>query len=73
MAKSAETINLQFNGQPLEVPAGLSVAQLLELTEMRSQVLAVEVNQAIVPREEHSSHGVQAGDVIEAVTLVGGG
>lgn len=40
---------------------------------MRSQLVAVEVNMDIVPRTKHAEHQLQPGDVVEAVTLVGGG
>ncbi len=70
---SPEKICIQFNGQAMDVPDGCSIAQLLELVAMRSQLVAVEVNMDIVPRAEHSAHQLQPGDVVEAVTLVGGG
>ncbi|MCA9131742.1 MAG: sulfur carrier protein ThiS [Planctomycetales bacterium] len=66
-------ITIQFNGQPLDVPPETSLSELLALAEIRSQVVAVEVNREIVPRSEHGQYQVAAGDVIEAVTLVGGG
>lgn len=68
-----EAISIQFNGQAMEVPVGTNVSQLLEQAEIRSRLVAVEVNQEIVPFEEHGNRCVNEGDVIEAVTLVGGG
>lgn len=70
---SSEKISVLFNGQAMEVPHGCSIARLLELVSMRSQLVAVEVNLDIVPRTEHEQHQLRAGDVVEAVTLVGGG
>lgn len=55
------------------VPTGMTIAQLLETAEIRSKLVAVEVNLEIVPREQHTHYQVQEGDSIEAVTLVGGG
>ena len=66
-------LNIQFNGRALEVPPGTSIRELLEVAEIRSQLVAVEINMEIVPREQHAAYQVSAGDVIEAVTLVGGG
>ena len=66
-------IQVQFNGRELMVPRGATLADLLETAEMRSRLVAVEVNLNIVPREQHASLAVCNGDVIEAVTLVGGG
>ncbi|MEM7559215.1 MAG: sulfur carrier protein ThiS [Planctomycetota bacterium] len=69
----SESITIQFNGQTLDVSAGTTVAELLLQAEIRSKLVAVEINQEIVPHEEHAVHQVSDGDVIEAVTLVGGG
>ncbi len=66
-------ITIHFNGQPMQVPYGISIVELLSLAEIRSRLVAVEVNLEIVPREQHSERRVNAGDTIEAVTLVGGG
>ena len=67
------TIQMQFNGQDLSVPTGCSIADLLEIVQMRSKLVAVELNLAIVPRELHQATLLSAGDIVEAVTLVGGG
>lgn len=67
------SISIQFNGQTVDVPETTSITELLEIAEIRSKLVAVEVNAEIVPREEHPTHRVIEGDVIEAVTLVGGG
>ncbi len=67
------TFSVEFNGQQIDVPEGTTIAELLELAQIRSKLVAVEVNLEIVPREEHSSHVLCSGDSIEAVTLVGGG
>ena len=70
---SEASIRIQFNGSEVVVPAGATITELLEQAEIRSHLVAVEVNEHIVPRELHSATQVTHGDVIEAVTLVGGG
>ena len=67
------SISIQFNGKTVEVPKDSTVTELLRIAEIRSKLVAVEINQEIVPHEKHPEHIVQAGDVVEAVTLVGGG
>ena len=64
---------LTVNGEGTLVPDGCTVAGLLELQGLSNRPCAVEVNREVVPRREHSSRNVTAGDVIEIVTLVGGG
>lgn len=74
MSQSSEaTANIIFNGQSMQVPLDCTISKLLELAQMRSKLVAVEVNMEIVPKSQHDSHLVKTGDAIEAVTLVGGG
>lgn len=70
---SSGLVSIQFNGQAIDLAEGTTVSQLLELAEIRNQIVAVEINLEIVPREEHATHRIQEGDIVEAVTLVGGG
>jgi sulfur carrier protein len=66
-------ITIQFNGQSIELPTDTSIEQMLAVVQMRSQLVAVEVNLEVVPREQHATYLLHGGDVVEAVTLVGGG
>ncbi len=67
------TIKVQLNGKPRDVPAGLSVTGLLEFLQVPIGRVAVEQNTEVVPKAHHASTLVNAGDVIEVVTFVGGG
>jgi len=66
-------MNVIFNGQPRELPADTTVAQLLVLLNLEPRHVAVEVNQAVGPRRSHAETVLCEGDAIEVVTLVGGG
>lgn len=66
-------VTIKLNGEPLNLPCGSSVTQLLELAEMNDKLVAVEVNRDVVPKSHHASCVLQAGDQVEVVTLVGGG
>lgn len=66
-------LKLRVNGEPREVPEGLTVAGLLELLELRSERVAVEVNTVVVRRARHAEHRLSDGDEVEIVTFVGGG
>ena len=66
-------MQLTINGTPCEVADGITVAELLARLELRSQQVAVEVNRELVPRTWHQTHTLSANDVVEIVTLVGGG
>jgi thiamine biosynthesis protein ThiS len=66
-------MTVTVNGQPRELPAPLTVAELLERLELPPRGVAVEVNLQIVPRLRHAEHCLADGDKLEIVTLVGGG
>lgn len=70
---SAEKITIQVNAEPQTVQSGETVAGLLKKLGKNPQYLAVERNRVLVRRAEHSQTTLQAGDMIEIVTLVGGG
>jgi thiamine biosynthesis protein ThiS len=53
--------------------AAATVAGLLEALELPRTRVAVELNGAVVPKADHETHAVSDGDVVEIVTLVGGG
>jgi sulfur carrier protein len=66
-------ISLFINGQPVELPQAMTVAALLEARGLAGKRVAVERNGEIVPKSQHSSVAIAAGDRIEIVVAVGGG
>ena len=70
---TAASIEVWINGQERAVPPGLSVAELIAHVGIAGARVAVERNRAIVPRADHATTRVEAGDRIELVTFVGGG
>jgi thiamine biosynthesis protein ThiS len=73
MADQPQTVRVTLNGEPHDLPAGLSVAGLLEHFALDARHTAVERNRALVPRAAFGATPVEDGDVLELVTLVGGG
>jgi thiazole synthase len=67
------TVIITLNGERREVPAGLTVAGLLRHLGVRPEHVAVEVNRDLVTRARHEATSLEEGDVLEVVTLVGGG
>ncbi|MGH7271433.1 MAG: sulfur carrier protein ThiS [Polyangiaceae bacterium] len=61
------------NGVHRDVPEGLTVRGIIELLGFAGGLVAVEINEAIVPRAHHHEHRVAPGDAIEIVHFVGGG
>lgn len=66
-------MRIQLNGEPLELPDGSSVADLLAHLELAGRRLAVELNQEIVPRSAYAVTVLHADDRIEVVHAIGGG
>ena len=66
-------MQIEFNGQPREIAYGTTVAALVAELQLDPRTLAVERNRELVPRAEHASALLAAGDRVEVVTLVGGG
>lgn len=71
--KIARMISVSINGQLAELPQPMSVAALLESRGLAGKRVAVERNGEIVPKSQHASVAIQAGDRIEIVVAVGGG
>jgi sulfur carrier protein len=66
-------IAVHINGERAELPRPMTVAALLEARGLTAKRVAVEKNGEIVPKSQHATVGVAAGDRIEIVVAVGGG
>ncbi|MDR9455524.1 MAG: sulfur carrier protein ThiS [Spiribacter sp.] len=73
MTTDASDDTLIVNGQVHSVPAAATVKALLDELGMADQRLAVEVNEAVIPRSEYATTPLQAGDRIEVIRAIGGG
>ncbi|MFI8462282.1 MULTISPECIES: sulfur carrier protein ThiS [Stutzerimonas] len=70
---AANSMQIQLNGEPYELPAGESVADLLVRLDLTGRRLAVELNRDIVPRSAHATTELREGDHVEVVHAIGGG
>jgi len=61
------------NGEPVELPDGLTVSMLLQHLGVRAERVAVERNGEVVKQARHGEQRLASGDVLEIVTFVGGG
>ncbi|MBB5319784.1 sulfur carrier protein ThiS [Marinobacter oulmenensis] len=66
-------MQIQLNGETIELPAGSTVAVLIEKLALAGKRLAVEVNEDIVPRSQHPEFILDDGDRVEVVHAIGGG
>ena len=67
------TIEVIVNGTPRSIADDATVAGLLRSLDLGRSPCAVEVNRDVVPKKQHADHQLQSGDLVEIVTLVGGG
>ncbi len=68
-----ETITITLNGEDREVPAGLTIRDLLAHLGLNERLVVVELNREIVRRGQYGEMPVGAGDEVELVHFVGGG
>jgi len=66
-------IQVQVNGETVQIPTGSTILDLLRQLGMESARVAVEHNLGVVPRAEHGTLRLNHGDRLEIVTFVGGG
>lgn len=66
-------IDVVINGQERRIAEGTTVATLIVELGLGDRRVAVEKNREVVPRAQHASTVVAAGDKLELVTFVGGG
>jgi sulfur carrier protein len=67
------TIAITVNGEPRRCPVGLMLPAVLEALGYRPQLVVVEFNGVILPRGAWPQQPVVETDVLEVVTIVGGG
>ena len=69
----SERIDVVINGQQRAIAVGTTVAALIAELGLGDRPVAVEKNREVVPRAQHASTVIAAGDRLELVTFVGGG
>ena len=67
------TVRVTLNGEETDVEEGSTIGRIVDLVVRDRSRIAVERNREIVPRASYDRTPVGAGDVIEVVSLVGGG
>jgi len=66
-------LQIRVNGEPRQLPAGSTVADLVQSLGLTAAQVAVERNKQIVRRAEHATTALAADDQLEVVTFFGGG
>lgn len=66
-------MQITLNGEKKAFPDGLTVLALLEHLKIQHQRVAVELNEAIVRKDQYGVTSVKDGDLVEVVSFMGGG
>lgn len=66
-------ITISVNGESRSTPAGLEIRELLAHLGYRPDLVVVELNGCILSRSRWPGRVVVESDVLEVVTIVGGG
>ncbi|WP_043530983.1 sulfur carrier protein ThiS [Litchfieldella xinjiangensis] len=66
-------MQIQLNGEKTTVDDAATVQALVESLGLAERRIAVEVNEEIVPRSQHSERRLADGDSVEIVHAIGGG
>lgn len=66
-------IHVQVNGDSMQLPRAATLSTLLEQLALVGKRVAIEVNEDIVPRSQHTGYQLNDGDRVEVVHAIGGG
>lgn len=66
-------MNIQVNGKSLEVVESLTIIDLIKQLNYQDQRIAIEINEAIIPKSSHGEFVISDNDKIEIIKAVGGG
>ena len=66
-------MKIRLNGEPVDVPDGVTIEQLLARLDVDPRRVAVEHNLTIIKRHRQAETVVNDGDEVEIVNFVGGG
>lgn len=64
---------LKVNGQDARLEAGMNLDALIAFYKLKKDMVVVEVNRAVPPKEAYASTVLKDGDVVEIVKFLGGG
>ena len=73
MGETGSIIRIRLNGEQRNVAGRLTVAGLLSQLGLDRRKVAVERNEAIVPRSHYDEIELAEGDQLEIVHFIGGG
>ena len=71
--QQSQLMQLKVNAEPMELPEGTGLVELLQRLKLKPELVVVELNLNILKREELPKIMLKEGDQVEIVHFVGGG
>ena len=66
-------MHIHVNGEAREVTENISLAKLIDILDLKTEQIAIELNHDVVRRAQWQETFLRAGDIVELVHFVGGG
>ncbi|MDN5849938.1 MAG: sulfur carrier protein ThiS [Nitrococcus sp.] len=66
-------IRITVNGEAQDIRDGLTAAELVAELRLSGRRLALEINEALLPRSRFAEYRIRRGDRVEIVQAIGGG
>jgi len=66
-------VKIIVNGEEISLPKGSNIQDLITQLGYENKRIAVEINDAIIPKSKHLSHPLESSDRVEVINAVGGG
>jgi sulfur carrier protein len=66
-------MKVTVNGNPMELPDGLTIDGLLTHLGVRREYTAVALNREVTPKHQYAASVLRDGDKVEIVRPMGGG
>ncbi len=66
-------MQITLNGQPASLEDGMNLDQLLAFYRLKKDMVVVELNRVVPPKEAYAGTRLKEGDVVEIVKFLGGG
>ena len=66
-------VKIIVNGVEISLPKGSNIQDLITQLGYENKRIAIEINEAIIPKSKHLSHLLESLDRVEVIYAVGGG
>ena len=66
-------MEILVNGEKISIPDDSNIKDLIVHLGYQKQRIAIEINESIIPKSNHSSFLLQDLDKVEVINAVGGG